>query len=293
AAAGRLLGLDAEAIARAFGICGSQAAGSMQFLVDGSWNKRFHVGHAAANGLMAATLAAEDYVGTLNSIEGKSGFLQAYAPNPQPQRAVEELGERWETLSLAVKPYPSCRYSHAALDGLFALREEHSIEADEIESVDIGLSETGWQIIGDPQPEKRTPKSVVDGQFSMPFVAAVALRSGQMTWDDYARHIGDPKTMALCQKVSTRIDARAEACFPRQMSGVVTVKTARGEFERFVEIPKGEPENFVTDDELRAKFDGLVEPYLSDARAAMLADGLLNIEQQNSVGTLLALSRSE
>lgn len=291
AAAGRVLGLDADAIASAFGICGSQASGSMQFLSDGAWNKRFHVGHAAANGLLAASLAADGYVGASEPIEGKAGFLQAYSPSPNPELAVEELGSRWETLSVAIKPYPSCRYSHAALDGVFALREEHSLDPDEIESVEIGLPETGWRIIGDPQADKHKPKNVVDGQFSMPFCAAVALREGQMNWDHYAKHIDDEKTLTLCAKISTRVDADAEAEFPKQMSGKVRIQTARGTFERFVRVPKGEPENFLTDDELRSKFDGLVAPYLDDERANALADGLLNIEQQNSVGALIALSR--
>ena len=57
AAAGRVLALSAAQIDNAFGAAGSQAAGSMQFLANGSWNKRFHVGHAAACGLMSAVLA--------------------------------------------------------------------------------------------------------------------------------------------------------------------------------------------------------------------------------------------
>ena len=46
AAAGSILGLTVDQIVSAFGLCGSQAAGSMQFLVDGAWNKPFHVGYA-------------------------------------------------------------------------------------------------------------------------------------------------------------------------------------------------------------------------------------------------------
>ena len=74
---------------------------------------------------MAATLAAEGYQGASDPIEGKAGFLHAYAPNPDPARAIANLGDEWETLSLAVKPYPSCRYSHAALDGVIALSLIH------------------------------------------------------------------------------------------------------------------------------------------------------------------------
>jgi 2-methylcitrate dehydratase PrpD len=291
AAAGRVLGLNEDAIASAFGICGSQAAGSMQFLSDGAWNKRFHVGHAAANGLMAASLAADGYIGACEPLEGKAGFLQAYSPSANPALAVDGLGERWETLSLAVKPYPSCRYSHAALDGLFALRDEHNITPEEIDAVEVGLSETGNSIIGDPIETKHTPTNVVDGQFSMPFCAAVALRAGQLTWDDYAAHIGDPETLALCRKVTTHVNPQVEAQFPKQMSGLVRVHTGRGVFEQFVRVPKGEPENFLTDEELREKFDSLVAPYLSDNTAAALAEGLLNIERQSNVGELFALSR--
>lgn len=288
AAAGRALGLSADEIASAFGICGSQAAGSMQFLQDGAWNKRFHVGHAAANGLIAATLARHGYKGTANPIEGPAGFLAAYAPNPAPERAVERLGERWETLSLAVKPYPTCRYSHAALDGLIALRDEYGLDADAIESVEVGLPQTGWKIIGDG--DKHAPQTIVEGQFSMPFVAAVALREGRMAWDDYNRHLTDADTLSLCRKVSTHVDARAQAEFPQQMSSVVKIRTPDGEYERFVKIPKGEPENFLSDAELKQKFETLVEPYLPQSQIQALADSVLNLEQANTVNAVLSLS---
>ena len=293
AAAGRVLGLDAATIASALGICGSQAAGSMQFLSDGAWNKRFHVGQAAANGLLSASLAADGYVGASEPIEGKAGFLHAYSPSPEPELAVKALGEHWETLALAVKPYPSCRYSHAALDGVFELRAEHSIQPEEVEAVEIGLSQTGWNIIGDPISDKLSPKSVVDGQFSMPFCTAVALREGRMAWDDYAKHLSDVDTLALCRKVTTMVDDKVEAEFPAQMSGSVRIKTSRGTFETFVRIPKGEPENFLSDEEMRDKFDALVAPYLSEDQTDNLAESLLNIEQQNNVTTLFGMTRPE
>ena len=89
AAAGRLFGLDAEEQSRAFGLVGSQAAGSMQFLEDGAWNKPFHTGYAAMNGLIAATMAREGFFGTAKALEGqKGGFLNAYAPNPDPSAVV-------------------------------------------------------------------------------------------------------------------------------------------------------------------------------------------------------------
>jgi len=291
AAAGRLLGLDREGHASAFGIVLSMAAGSMQFLVNGAWTKRSHVGHAAMCGLIAATLAREGYKGASEAIEGKWGFLHSYAPAADPAKAVDGLGRRWETMKIAVKPYPSCRYSHAPLDGILALSRQHGIKAEEVEEVTVGLPEPGWKITGDPELAKQSPKSVVDGQFSMAFCAAVALRSGGLVWDDYARHLGDPATLALCKRVRTRVDPKAQADFPAEMAGSVRIKTGRGAFETYVRVPKGEPANFLSASELRAKFDGLTGPYLSARQRDELAAGLLALEQVKDIGSLLRLTR--
>ena len=293
AAAGRLLGLDAKGMDWAFGIVLSQAAGSLQFLEDGAWTKRFQVGWAAQNGLVAATLAAEGFIGPTKALEGRAGFLSAYAPNPDPAKVVAGLGEDWETMNIAVKPYPSCRYSHAPLDALINLRAANDINGDDVESVEVGVSKTGMILIGEPQASKQNPKTVVDGQFSMPFLAAVALRSGGMGWDDYDRHLRDPATLALCQRITTAPDAKPEAEFPERLSGIVRIHTKHGTFEEFVRIPKGEPENFVSDLELHAKFDGLTALTLSDARRDALANALLSLENVTDVAALMALTRTD
>ena len=291
AAAGRMLGLDASRMEDAFGLCGSLAAGSMQFLVDGAWNKPFHTGYAAMNGLVAACMAREGFCGAREAVEGRAGFLHAYAPNASPELAAADLGERWETLRIAIKPYPSCRYSHAPVDALLALRDEHGIDWREIESVEVGLSRTGRDIIGDPEEEKQRPASYVDGQFSMPFCAAVALRDGALTWDSYRTHIGDRETLDLCRRARTVVDDRAEADFPNRMAGLARVTTGRGTYERYVRIPKGEPENFLTREELKAKFDGLAAPWMGANRRDALAAALLAIDEAEDVAEILRMTR--
>src|SRR5581483_11962773 len=151
AAASRLMKLDVDKTMHAFGIVLSMSAGSMQFLVNGAWTKRSHVGHAAMCGLIAATQAGEGYKGAADAIEGKWGFLHAYAPEPHAARVTEGLGRRWETMKIAIKPYPSCRYTHAAIDGLAALAQQHRIRVEDVEDVVIGLPEPGWKITGDPE----------------------------------------------------------------------------------------------------------------------------------------------
>ena len=286
AAAGRLFGLNAEEQSRAFGLVGSQAAGSMQFLADGAWNKPFHTGYAAMNGLIAATMAREGFFGTAQALEGqKGGFLKAYAPNPDPTAGVARL-------EIAVKPYPSCRYGHAAIDALIALRAANDIDFRDVDSVEVGLPRTGWNLIGDPETTKQNPKNYVDGQFSMSFVAAVALREGRMGWDDYANHLGNDETLALCRRVRANVDDRCEAVFPNNMSGVARVALAGGSsFEEMVVTPKGEPDNFLSTDEMLGKFNTLVAPYLAESQRTLLSDTLLTLNGKTDTKGLLGLTR--
>lgn len=293
AAAGKLLGMDADQIESAFGIALSQAAGSMQFLADGSWTKRSHVGQAAQNGLMCAVMAREGFKGPKEAFEGKWGFLHAYAPNADASKADAELGERWETMRLAVKPFPSCRYTHAAMDALKKIIADHGVTAGEVESVEIGLPMTGMKIVSFPEEAKHNPKSVVDGQFSMPFCAAVVLREGTMLWDHYATHLTDPATLALTKKISCVNDPEVEAMFPANMAGKATVKTPRGTFSVLVDMPKGEPGNFMSAEEFRGKFTGLAEPYLGVDGANRFAEAILGLEAQNSVSSVLAAGKPQ
>jgi 2-methylcitrate dehydratase PrpD len=290
AAAGRVLGLDAEQMASAFGVAGSQAAGSLQFLQNGAWNKRWQVGQAAMNGLIAATLAAEGFRGSAEAIEGRHGLLAGYTDAPHLDRVLEGLGETWETLRVAVKPYPSCRYSHAALDGLLQLRREHDLTAADIQALEVGLHRSGVVLVGEPEAAKRRPRNVVDGQFSMAFCAAIALDQGRFGWDDY-RRLGEPGVDALCDKVNVRRDEAVEAASPHPFGARVRLRTRKGSFELMIRDPSGEPESFPDRAALESKFLGLAGPVLGEG-ARKLADAILSLEDFVEVARALAPARA-
>ena len=178
AAAARVFGLDADGVAGAMGTVLSQAAGSLQFLANGAWTKRSQVGWAAVNGLMAATLVREGFKGAADALEGKHGFMRAYAPNPTPERAIQDLGAVFELMNTAVKPYPSCRYGHAGIDAALALRAANDLLPEEITAIRLGLPKSGMLLVGAPAEKKANPLNVVDGQFSGPFVISAALATG-------------------------------------------------------------------------------------------------------------------
>jgi len=261
AAAGRLLGLNSEQMEAAFGVAASQASGSLQFLENGAWNKRYQVGEAAMKGLMAATLAADGFIGAKAALEGKHGFLKGYSDSAVPGRAIADFGVVWETMRIGVKPYPACRYTHAAIDGILALCRDQVLKPQDIERITVGLHRNGIALVGAPIETKRRAKTIVEGQFSMPFAAAVAIQRGQFGWDDYDL-LGQPMTDALSDRVTVRQDDSLEGL--DHPFGATLEVVAMGTIHRLrVSDPSGEPDTFPSEDASKQKFTTLTAPLRS------------------------------
>jgi len=242
-------------------------------------------------GLVAATLAREGFKGAAEPIEGRHGFLNAYAPAPVPERVTRDLGRVFELMATGVKPYPSCRWGHAGIDAALALRQELGLEPDEIESATLGVSRAGLLLIGEPAAKKADPRNVVDGQFSGPFVIAVALGTGRMDWDSY-RLLDDPAIRALLPKIACSNDPEIEAEFPANMAGKLTLRARGRVFTRTVIVPRGEPANFPDEAAFRAKFAGLACAVLGDAGARALADDVLRLDRLPEAAALLRRPRA-
>lgn len=264
AAAGVVRGLDADALRNALGIAGSQAAGSLQFLANGAWNKRLHPGLAARRGIEATDLAAAGVVGAIDPIDGEYGFLTGYTDEPNPT-AIDRLGERDAVAETGRKPYPCCRYLHAAIDGLREIATE--VDPGAVDSVRIAIPSAGVRLTGDPIESKRRPEGFVDCQFSAPFVAALTLIEGDAGAESFLRAVGrfeeppryeDPELRRLMDATSVGTDPEIERRFPEAWGAEVSV-TAGGEtHERSVRTPLGEPETPMSPEESRAKAEGLL-----------------------------------
>ena len=123
AAAGRLAGLDPAALRAAFGIALSMSAGSMAYLSDGAWTKRFHSGSAAAGGILAAELAAAGFTGPADAFGDPYGLMHIYG-GIRPQARAEAVLAHAAALpavhETSVKFHPCCRYMHGVMDLLAA-----------------------------------------------------------------------------------------------------------------------------------------------------------------------------
>lgn len=265
AAAGRIFKLTSERMEAAFGVAASQASGSLQFLENGAWNKRYQVGEAAMKGLMAASAAAEGFVGAGDALTGKHGFLAGYSDGADAAKATADLGSVWETLRIGVKPYPACRYTHAAVDGLLSL----NLGGQDVTRITVGLHRNGIALVGAPLDAKRRARSVVEGQFSMPFAAAVALQRGRFGWDDYDL-LGAAESDALSDLVEVRHDPSLEGL--RHPFGATLEVEAGGTVHRLrIPDPSGEPDSFPTEAARMAKFRSLTDPVMAGSNIDWLA----------------------
>jgi 2-methylcitrate dehydratase PrpD len=259
AAVGHLLGLDSEETSAAFGVNGSQAAGSLQFLDNGAWNKRLHPGLAASRAVLAGTLAGSGFRGATRAIEGRHGFLASYTTDPDPE-ALTGIDPGGALLETAIKPYPCCRYIHAAIDALVEIGKE--VDAEEVESVVVDLPRSGVALTGEPIEAKRSPENFVDCQFSTPFAAALVLSradAGLRAFLDAQSRLDDPALVRLMEAVEVVTTDRTASRFPETWAADVAVETESERYERFVEHARGEPEKPLSREAVEAKFRELTK----------------------------------
>ncbi|WP_224449946.1 MmgE/PrpD family protein [Haloprofundus salilacus] len=271
AAAGRLRGLSQNELASAFGVNGSQAAGLLQFLENGAWNKRLHPGLAASRAVVAAELAASGFRGAAAPLEGDNGFFAGYTEDAEPERLVD-LEPGRALLRTALKPYPCCRYTHAAIDGLLDLAD--AVDPADVTAVRVDLPASGVTLTGDPIDAKRRPSNFVDCQFSMPFAAALVLTEGDAglsAFLDAQDRLDDPELRRLMDATTVTTTDRTRLRFPETWAAGVEVETESGTHERFVEHARGEPECPLSEEAVARKFEELATAADCDPEAATAA----------------------
>ena len=279
-AAGRLHGLAAEGLARAIGIAGTMASGSIEYLADGSWTKRLNPGWAAHAGIVAAGLAASGFTGPVTALDGRFGLLTGYTDEPLPELLTADLGRPLQVMRVTIKPYACCRYTHPLIDGVLALRQEHGIAPEDVLHIRLGVLSSGALLIAEPIERKREPLNVVDAQFSAPFGAAVALVFGKAGLAEHSvAALADPRVRALMSRTDCVRDPALDATYPARWEGSVEIGLRDGRSVRkHIEFALGEPENPVSRDALVERFVELAGARLDADAARSLAAKLLRLD---------------
>lgn len=279
AAISKIKGLSLEEVRNAFGLAGSKASGSMQFLDNGSWNKRLHPAFAVHDAFVAVALAEAGVVGATRPIEGKFGALVSYSATSTTDGLTDNLGTEWICRETAIKPFPACRMTHSAIEVVSNVSQEAKVNGKTVEHFTVVLSPGCYTLVGPPDPNRVHPKTVVDGQFSMYYQVAVAWKFGMdIGWDMYEK-MEDPEIVALCDKVEVIIKDDVPDLGIR-----VVFKWTDGTTTEVSQVyPLGEEQHPFSKERVQKKFLSLVRPaYGEDGqKARAILDAIEGIDQQN------------
>ncbi|MBV8288694.1 MAG: MmgE/PrpD family protein [Hyphomicrobiales bacterium] len=314
AAAGKLRGLSADALANALGLAASSAAGLFAFVNGGGDIKRLHAGHAAREGLQAALLAEQGVEGPPDVIEARDGFMQAFAfgraDKARAALASEASGQRGHSKSARaghspepgssaraialppaapfgitdcyIKPYPCCRHIQPAVEALIGLVNDETIASDEVERIDVATyriaaehAETGWD-------------DFASAQLSFPYLMGLALKFRAVKFEHFSEQTRrDPAFAAIARKLTVTAPPDVDRLYPQLRPARVTVTTARGSFTRQADEALGSRIVPIDDAGLTAKFLDLVGPVLGAARAKDLGERLWSLDAISDVAALV------
>ena len=278
AATGRMLGLDDAAMARAFGIAGTQAAGLKSMF--GTMCKPLHAGKAAQNGLMAASLAKRGFSSREDVLDCDQGFVATQADGAYPEKALDALGDFFHAPDVLFKYHAACYGVHAPIEAALKAAKHPAFDPDLVERIDITVHQ---QCIG--MCDIAEPTTGLEGKFSLAHNVALGLLSqanGALSlYEDDRMQDSAPK--ALRQKAT------------------VTGTTGQGPFEAHVVVHQTDgvvirerhdveaPERDLARQwsKLEAKFRALATPTLGAEKVETVIQLCRNFDELESVRPLM------
>jgi 2-methylcitrate dehydratase PrpD len=279
AAVGKLLGLDAERQRMAFGLAGSQSAGT--FAAWGTPTVKFHQCRAAVSGLLAGLLAEQDFRASEEILAHPDGGLfSAYTDQPRPTEMLEQLGQRWELEQISLRLWPTGSPLQVLITALFEIIEQHDLRVAEVERVRVRLDPQVYAGHG----HFPAPSGTFEALLSTHFVTAVVLHERQAWLDQFgpARY-NDPGLRRFCQE---RIEVSADPKLSGWACQVEVLRTNGQELKVRTERARGDPARPASRSELIAKFEQCAEGRLSGSEAERIVETLLNLERLDDLRTL-------
>jgi len=286
-AVSHLLGADEEVMLHALGSAGTQAAGLWEFLRDAADSKQLHTAKAAADGLLAAYIARDGFTGATRILEGKQGMAAGMSSDAEAERLVEGLGEKWAVPETSFKFHASCRHTHPAADALLEGMRENGLDADQIAGVRARVHGAAIDVLG-PVSD---PRTIHQSKFSMGFVLALIAARGSAGIDDFTEEaLEDPELRGFSERVEMVLDPEVDAAYPRRWIGLVEIETTGGDrITSRVDVPKGDPGNTLSREELEEKARRLAafQGGASDEEMDGIIGRVWNLDREPDVRDLL------
>jgi len=284
AATGRLRGFDAGTMARAFGLAGSQAAGT--FAAWGTPTVKFHQCRGALSGLMATLLAEQDFLATREFLTAKDGGLyNSYSNGGRADAATADLGRRWELEQIALRLWPGASSIQGMMTAMFDLVEQRKFEPSDVKALRVALSKPVFDLHGIFARYKGKFESLLSAHY----IAAAILHDREITLAQFEpTRYDDPALRRFAEQVEVRTDPALNG-----IQAEVEIETTNGKtVSARCEHARGSPENRLTRKQIEDKFRTYASDRLTDGQIDGVVDAVISLEQLPSVATLTELLRA-
>ena len=276
AVASVLMRLPEEHIAHALG----NSATTMGGLVGsfGTHGKPFHAGKAAMDGILAAQMASEGHVAATHLFELEKGWLDAFIQDRKVE--VPPLDwTQWEILTNGFKAFASCRATHPSTQTARSLADK--IAGRKVVRVEARVHPNALVTAG-----KTAPRTPLEGKFSVPFCISMGLRGYSVVDTDFKDEVMRDRSVMDIVPVVKMTPVEGQAPYSASMD----VYLEDGEtLHAETAIMRGHPDNPLSWDDLRAKFQGLVEPVVGKDRTERLFQAARDFGAPGSMQRLSAL----
>jgi 2-methylcitrate dehydratase PrpD len=287
AAAARLMGLDADATARALSVAGSQSAGLRENF--GTMTKPFHAGRSSESGVVAAQFAAMGWTATDKILEAPRGFFSAAGGGYDQSAILGKLGAPWTFAEpgVSIKPHPSGSLTHPGMTEMARLIREHSIRADDVERVRVGTNSNMPNALIHHRPQNE-----LQAKFSMEFCMAILLLEGRAGLNEFTDEVvAREDVQRMIEKVDFVVDERAEAAGYHKMTTYIDIALKDGRtVSGCADFGKGSPAHPMSYDEVADKFRECAEFARWDkGRAEQVVAMVRELEKVGDISTLTGL----
>ena len=278
--AGKLLGLSVDQMVHAIGINGAHnhtigcpTAGKLTMM------KNTVDPMAVQSGVFAALMARRGYTGTEAVFDGKEGLMDVFGPDWDVAKMTQGLGESYRILQCSMKAFPTEALTHTHLSALLKVVTKNDIKYDQIEQVTVTTIARACDILFDPH--KYRPESRETADHSLPYCLAAAIVDREITTRSFSEEkLKDKRIWGVIDKIKGEASTEFEKMFPAKQPSKVMVKTTDGrEFSEYLEYPKGDPREPMTEADLTAKFNALSERLLTLARQQEVKDAVFSCEK--------------
>lgn len=230
----------------------TSASGILETIRNKSELKPYNAGQAAANGLIAAMVGKAGFKGPDDILGGQQGFINVMGGKLNGDLFIATGRPAIE--SIYVKPYAACRHCHPPIEAIQKIREKHAVNPSDVSNIIVKTYR--WAVHLHDHTEIQ---GITSAKMSTPYSVAVALVTGKAGMDEFTeKKIVDPVIQEITGRVKVFEDPELTAIVPYKRGAMVQLHMKDGtSFAEFIELPKGEPENPLSQQELIEKFTSL------------------------------------